>query len=456
MSNIIPPELVQRLAANPLFETDAFLATHEQGTKTTSVRFNQKKPFPHDTTTLNPVPWCDTGYYLDKRPVFTLDPFFHAGCYYVQEASSMFVAHALRALGLDRHPLIAIDVCAAPGGKSTLLNSYLHPDSLLIANELIRPRAKVLADNLVRWGTANTVVTKNDPVSFQRLPGYADLMLVDAPCSGSGMFRKDPGTIDDWSLGAVKLCGERQQRILASSLTALKTGGVLLYSTCSYSEEENERIADWLVETQGMQPLALPVDPEWGIEETASPQHACPGYRFYPHRLRGEGFFIAAFRKEQHQDTFDRKKVKLDTQADRQKLLSPWLGQPSDFTTFQMDDELFIFPKGRETDLQILRNVLYLKNAGRHVGKIVRNELVPDHGLALSNDIHPDLPQATLDLEQALAYLHKAPIDAQQANPDGRTGWALANHQGVNLGWLKLMPSRINNYYPKEWRIMNL
>lgn len=368
----------------------------------------------------------------------------------------MFLAHAVRTLGLDRAPLVAIDVCAAPGGKSTLLNSYLHPDSLLVANELIRPRAKVLADNLVRWGNANTVVTKNDPVSFQRLPGYADLMLVDAPCSGSGMFRKDPGTIDDWSLGAVKLCSERQQRILASSLAALKTGGILLYSTCSYSEEENEGIADWLVETQGMQPLAISIDAAWGIEETASPRHACPGYRFYPHRLRGEGFFIAAFRKERPQDTFDRKKIKLDPLADREKLLSPWVRRASDFMTFQLDDELFIFPKGRETDLQILRNVLYLKNAGRHVGKIVRRELVPDHGLAMSNDIHPDLPQVALDHEQALAYLHKAPIDAQQANPDGRTGWELACYQGVNLGWLKLMPNRTNNYYPKEWRIVNL
>lgn len=456
MSNIIPPELVQRLGANPLFDTEAFLATHTEGSKATSIRINPKKSFSHDFTALSPVPWCDTGYYLAERPIFTLDPFFHAGCYYVQEASSMFLAHALRVLGLDRAPLVAIDMCAAPGGKSTLLNSYLHPDSLLVANELIRPRAKVLADNLIRWGNTNTVVSKNDPVSFQRLPGYADLMVVDAPCSGSGMFRKDPDTIDDWSLGAVKLCSERQQRILASSLAALKTGGILLYSTCSYSEEENEDIADWLVETQGMQPVTLPIDPDWGIEETASRRHECPGYRFYPHRLRGEGFFIAAFRKAQHQESFDRKKIKLNPLADRKKLIAPWVRDPSDFMTFQLEDELFLFPKGREVDLQILRNVLYLKNAGRPIGKIIRNTLVPEHGLAMSTDIHPDVDYAPFDLEQALAFLHKAPMDTQSVNPEARSGWALARYQGVNLGWLKLMPNRINNYYPKEWRIVNL
>ncbi len=456
MSNIIPPELVRRLSTNPLFETDGFLATHDRGERVTSIRLNPRKPYPHNREAFSPVPWCDTGYYLNQRPVFTLDPFFHAGCYYVQEASSMFLAHVVRELGLDREPLVAIDVCAAPGGKSTLLNSYLHPSSLLIANELIRSRAKILADNLNRWGNANTIVTKNDPVSFQRLPGYADLMLVDAPCSGSGMFRKDPDTVDDWSEGAVKLCSERQQRILANSLAALKTGGTLIYSTCSYSDEENEDIADWLVETQGMVPLPISVDPDWGVTETSSPKHLCPGYRFYPHLVQGEGFFIAAFRKEGKQDTFDRKKVKLDPHADRRKLLSPWLQTPQDFMTFQLDDELFVFPEERRADLQIVRNVLYLKNAGRHVGKIIRNELVPEHGLAMSNDIRQNLPKLELDHEQALAYLHKSPIDASKANPENLSGWALACYQGVRLGWLKLMPNRVNNYYPKEWRIVNL
>src|SRR5690606_10759820 len=209
----------------------------------------------------------------------------------------MFVAHAIRALGLNKEPLVALDLCAAPGGKSTLLNSYLHRDSLLIANELIKARATVLADNLIRWGQPNTVVSNNDPSAFGRLPGYVDLMLVDAPCSGSGMFHKDHDAVSAWSESAVQLCSERQQRILADSLTALKEGGVLLYSTCSYSAEENEQIADWLCDTQGMEPLSIPIDEGWGIEQTYSDKHPSPRYRFYPHKLEGEGFFLAGFRK---------------------------------------------------------------------------------------------------------------------------------------------------------------
>lgn len=455
MSNTLPPELVLRLGKNPLFETEAFLATHSRSDSVTSIRLNPNKPYPHTLESASLVPWCDTGYYLHQRPIFTLDPFFHAGCYYVQEASSMFIAHMIHELGLNTHPLVAIDTCAAPGGKSTLLNSYLHPESLLIANELIRPRAKVLADNLNRWGHANTVVTKNDPVSFQRLPGFADLMVVDAPCSGSGMFRKDPDSINNWSEGTVKLCAERQQRILANSLSALKKGGILLYSTCSYSEEENEDIADWLVEEQGMVPLGVPVNSEWGVEETSSRKHNCPCYRFYPNRVKGEGFFIAAFRKEREQPTFDHKQLKLTPNADRRKLLSTWLNNEDDVFTFQLDEELFIFPKTRETDLQIVRNVLYLKNAGRHVGKVIRNELVPDHALAMSNDIRRDLPTIELTHEEALAYLHKFPINIE-SDVANRSGWTLASYQGVILGWLKLMANRTNNYYPKEWRIVNL
>src|SRR5690606_4157363 len=283
MSNILPPALVRRLGNLAGFDTAAFEAVHEQEGGFTAIRVNPAKWKGPSQVTADPVPWCDTGYYLADRPVFTLDPLFHAGCYYVQEASSMFIAHAVRTLGLDKQPLVALDLCAAPGGKSTLLNTYLHSDSLLIANELIKTRAVTLVNNLVQWGQPNTVVSNNDPSAFGHLPGYVDLMLVDAPCSGSGMFHKDRDAIDTWSEANVQLCSERQQRILAASLPTLKNGGILLYSTCSYSSEENEQIADWLCDTQGLEPLSIPIETEWGIEQTQSAKHACPGYRFYPH-----------------------------------------------------------------------------------------------------------------------------------------------------------------------------
>ncbi len=454
MSNIIPPALVRRLGAHAGFDTEAFSAAHTEGKRITSIRTNPAKQADLAFDTSNPVPWCDTGYYLATRPVFTLDPLFHAGCYYVQEASSMFVAHAIRSLGLATDPLLALDLCAAPGGKSTLLNAYIHQDSLLVANEPIKSRVTTLTDNMIRWGDPNTVVTNNDPSAFGHLPGFFDLLLVDAPCSGSGLFRKDSGAIDEWSEANVQLCSERQQRILANSLPALKTGGILLYSTCSYSAEENEEIADWLCDTQGMEAVAIPIDAGWGIVETHSEKHGCPGYRFYPHRLEGEGFFLAAFRKVAAQSSFDGRKLKPPEKATI-KNLEKWIANPTDFITFQVANETFIFPEAHQQHLRALQQVLYLRNAGTCIGHFAHAELIPSHDLALCQFRQSDLPTVALDRATALEYLRKGHVPPS-VNPDGRTGWAIVTHRGASLGWVKLLPNRINNYYPKEWRITNL
>lgn len=262
MSNRLPNDLINSLKDELRDDWKAFVDVHDVEVKTSSIRFNPRKPVDSSNFEIAAeVPWCDLGIYLQQRPIFTLDPYFHAGCYYSQEASSMFLQHAIQQLRLDRQPIKALDVCAAPGGKSTLLVSALHADSLLISNEIIKPRAKVLAENMVRWGYPNVAVTNNDPSAFKHLPGYFDLMVVDAPCSGSGMFHKDHSAIDEWSLANVKLCRERQQRILANSLVSLTEGGVLFYSTCSYSREENEEILDWLIDEFGMESLSLDVNP---------------------------------------------------------------------------------------------------------------------------------------------------------------------------------------------------
>ncbi|MEC3880688.1 methyltransferase RsmF C-terminal domain-like protein [Parapedobacter sp. 10938] len=453
MSNILPPALVRRLGNSAGFDTAAFEAVHEKEGGFTAIRVNPAKRKLPGEITADPVPWCDTGYYLAERPVFTLDPLFHAGCYYVQEASSMFVAHAIRTLGLDKEPLVALDLCAAPGGKSTLLNSYLHADSLLIANELIKARATALVDNLVRWGRPNTVVSNNDPSAFGHLPGYVDLLLVDAPCSGSGMFHKDHEAINAWSESAVQLCCERQQRILATSLPALKEGGVLLYSTCSYSREEDEKIADWLCDTQGLEPLSIPIAAEWGIEQTLSDKHACPGYRFYPHKLRGEGFFLAAFRKVSKQPTFDHRKPKVERTT--VPALKKWVSGIDDYCTFTIGEDIHILPKRWETDLHILRNMLYLRNAGTYVGWLANGDLIPAHDLALSLVRRPDIPTVALAEDEALHYLRKGSLPPT-INKHGIRGWALAAYEGVALGWMKVLPNRINNYYPKVWRIATM
>lgn len=454
MSNIIPPPLVRKLGNRAGFDTAAFQAVHEHGAPPVSVRINPGKPNGPDTQRLDPVPWCDRGYYLPDRPVFTLDPLFHAGCYYVQEASSMFVAHVVQALALNSQPIVALDLCAAPGGKSTLLNSYLHPESLLIANEPIKARVNVLSDNLVRWGHANTVVTHNDPSAFGRLPGYVDLMLVDAPCSGSGMFRKDHAAIDEWSEAVVQLCSERQRRILTDSLPTLKTGGILIYSTCSYSAEENEQIADWLCEHHGMAPLVVPVSGDWGIEQSFSERWACPGYRFYPHKLRGEGFFLAAFRKVRETPAFERRRIKT-TGSPLPPAFDTWIGPQADFMSFDLGDDLFIFPRSRHEDLDILQRMLYLRHAGTCVGRLINGEVVPHHDLAMSISLRAGVPAIPLNLTHALEYLRKGNL-SPAINPGNYRGWAVATYNGACLGWMKLLPNRVNNYYPKAWRIATL
>lgn len=452
MSNRLPNDLINSLKDELRDDWKAFVDVHDVEVKTSSIRFNPRKRVDSSNFEIAAeVPWCDLGIYLQQRPIFTLDPYFHAGCYYSQEASSMFLQHAIQQLRLDRQPIKALDVCAAPGGKSTLLVSALHADSLLISNEIIKPRAKVLAENMVRWGYPNVAVTNNDPSAFKHLPGYFDLMVVDAPCSGSGMFHKDHSAIDEWSLANVKLCRERQQRILANSLVSLTEGGVLFYSTCSYSREENEEILDWLIDEFGMESLSLDVNPAWGIDQTSSSKHAAVGFRFYPHKVKGEGFFFAALRKVAPQSTFSIKKTKGEKTNTHKDIAAQWLDMTG-LCTFQHQDNLHVFPKVYEQDLGALQRVLYFKEVGTMIGKLVKNQLVPSHDLAMSIRINSTLPQIELDRDTALQYLHKDMLD-NAINPEGLIGWILVTFGGANLGWIKAMPNRINNYYPKDVRI---
>ncbi|MGJ1433419.1 methyltransferase RsmF C-terminal domain-like protein [Sphingobacterium spiritivorum] len=453
MSNILPNSLIRKLGANPLFDEQAFIDVHEKGERQSSIRINERKiteaPFAHS----EPIPWCDRGFYLEERPSFTLDPLYHAGCYYSQDASSMFIAHIIQYLKLDDKPLKALDLCAAPGGKTTLLNSYLHPQSLLVANEIIKTRVPILMENMIRWGNSNVVITNNDPSAFKRLPGYFDLVMIDAPCSGSGMFRKDSGAIDEWSEANVKLCSERQQRILAEAMDCLKTDGILLYSTCSYSQEENEDIADWLIKEYGLKSIQIPIAEEWGIEETKSDVTAPYGYRFYPHKVKGEGFFITAFVKTEFQETFNRRKIKPEKSDVPNGIIEHWLNNAATHMTFLHHENIHIFPKDYELDLKILQNVLYLKNAGTNIGKLAGKELIPAHGLALSIAIKTNIPTLELTLEEAQDYLRKENINPEH---NLKNGWTLVTYKNIRLGWIKILANRINNYYPKESRIAYL
>jgi len=455
MSNFLPNELIKRLSEQEGVDLEAFRNVHEQGEKITSIRLN---PFKQDFVpfeNITPVPWCDEGYYLSQRPVFTLDPLYHAGCYYVQEASSMFIAHILKQIALENSETRALDLCAAPGGKSTLLTSCLGSKSLLVSNEVIKSRAHILADNIVRWGTTNVVVTNNDPSAFNRLPGYFDLLLVDAPCSGSGMFRKSPGAVDEWSLANVKLCSDRQKRILAESLSSLASHGYLIYSTCSYSREENEDILDWILTEYTFESVSVTVDTNWGIEETQSTKHKAFGYRFYPHKVKGEGFFVAILKKKEDQSTFSRIKSKPEKNIISPEILPNWVEGSEEYVSFMHEDDIHMFPKNYAEDLKWFQQVLYIKLVGTNIGKWTGRELLPSHDLACNVHVRTAIPAQEVTLDVARQFLRKESMDVLDFT-NVKSGWCLVRYKGINLGWVKVLPNRINNYYPKECRIMNL
>jgi NOL1/NOP2/fmu family ribosome biogenesis protein len=323
---------------------------------------------------------------------------------------------------------------------------------------VIKTRVNILAENITKWGAANVIVTNNDPKDFQRLQNYFDVIVVDAPCSGSGLFRKDPNAINEWSENNVVLCAQRQQRILADIMPSLKDGGVLIYSTCSYSQQEDEEIEDWLAEEFKVESVKLKTAESWGIVETVSERSGSFGYRFYPYKVKGEGFFIAAFKKSVPAVTVSEIKSQKAKGKNKQAVtpkeietLKPFLLNTDDFFYIKQNEEVIALPIHFENDLAIIQAALYIKKAGVKLGAIIRNELIPAHELAVSTIINAAVPKIEIDHETALQYLRRQDITLVSE----LKGWVILSHQQLPLGWVKAMPNRINNYYPKEWRILN-
>jgi len=447
----IPASLLQHLQEVPGFDEQAFIAAHQRPAPT-SVRVHPLKD-KQQFAGLPQVPWCKEGCYLPERPVFTLDPLFHAGAYYVQEASSMFLDAVMRQLFPDNSGLRVLDLCAAPGGKSTLLASWLAEDSLLVSNEVIRPRASILEENMTRWGFMNTWVTSNDPRDFGRIGGYFDAIVVDAPCSGSGLFRKDPEALNEWSEANVQLCSERQQRIIADVWPALKENGFLVYSTCSYSPEENEQVLDLLADQLDLETVPVQLEEDWHIAATRSPRHGFYGYRFSPDRIQGEGFFFAVLQKKENAGYYYPKFRSANNKKIAEQV-SHFL-QAANYSFIENDRKMFAAILAQhEPDLHLLREVVYLRKAGTLLGMPAQKDWIPEHDIALSVDAASDLPRIELGREQSLLFLKKENIDL----PEGtERGWHIVTHGGLGLGWIKVLGNRVNNYLPKHWRIrMNI
>lgn len=420
------------------------------GPSPVSIRLNPAK-YHHEYSSC--VPWSQFGFYLPERPVFTLDPLFHAGCYYVQEASSMFLEQAILHSVDPAKGLNVLDLCAAPGGKSTHLLSLLHRDSLLISNEVIRSRAGILAENITKWGNANVIVTNNDAESFQSLPGLFDVIVVDAPCSGEGLFRKEPEAIKEWSPQNVELCYKRQRRILADVWSSLKENGILIYCTCTYNRLENEENLQWLKDQKDLTFLELPLDNSWGIERAI--EDGITGYRFYPHRLKGEGFFLSVVRKNEKQEGVrsSRKKSKLTVMKNIPSKLTDWIQHTDQFDFFQWGDVISFLPRNSISSAQQIIDNLNIVSAGISAASLKHDKVIPEHPLAMSHVLNSEMINTLdLSLEEALDYLRKNTITQTD---ESRRGFTLVRYQSVPLGWVNIIPNRINNLYPSNWRILH-
>jgi 16S rRNA C967 or C1407 C5-methylase (RsmB/RsmF family)/NOL1/NOP2/fmu family ribosome biogenesis protein len=387
------------------------------------------------------IAWCIEGKYLKERPSFTFDPLFHAGAYYVQEASSMFLEQVWKQINPRNEAVRVLDMCAAPGGKSTHLLSLMREESLLVSNELISNRNNILQQNIVKWGTANCIVTQNDPNDFSKLENFFDIILVDAPCSGEGLFRKDRDAINEWSEKNVAMCASRQEGTLQHAITCLKPGGHLIYSTCTFEPSEN----DEQVAGCGLEVVVLNI-PDFGQVKTKL------GYQFYPHKIKGEGFYIAVLRKENEEyvQIHDSKPTRKTVERNNLPIDDQFLTSPDSFISYRKDEFLFAIPKSIYTDFLWLEKQLYIRHAGVFVGTIKGKDFLPSHDLALSNYIKRHLPFVELNYEEAISYLRCEP---PKVKPEER-GWCLARYEGFNLGWMKILDGRINNYFPKELRIL--
>ncbi|MEN9299007.1 MAG: hypothetical protein RLZZ429_1320 [Bacteroidota bacterium] len=447
----LPNELIQSLQSVKGFHETSFRQIHASGEQVTAIRFHPvKQEWLQQKLTGEPIPWCPLGIYLDERPSFTLDPSFHAGAYYVQDASSMFLWEVLSQLVPEHQHKKVLDLCAAPGGKSTLLASYFT-ESLLVCNEVIKSRAAILVENITKWGNSNVIVTNNDPSHFTQSGITFDVIVVDAPCSGSGLFRKDPDAITEWSLDHVQHCSLRQQRILEDIIPALNENGILIYATCSYSQEEDEMIADWLMSSGAFEALSVNISDQWGIVETYAEKSKAPGYRFYPDHLKGEGFFIAAFKKKTPATALGQGKSTLLKQPQKQELaqIKEFLPVAESFKLFKQGEQFRIFDQQWYDDLQQMADRLYIRKAGIGIGEIKGKDIIPSHELAMSLLPLHHFNRVTINKEDALKYLRR-----QDLFINAPKGWNLILYQDLPLGWIKALPNRINNYYPQEWRIL--
>lgn len=452
MNRELPAKFVEMLTSLGLTDLPVTLS---EGKPEVSVRFNKGKDTNnHFQESDGKVPWCESGFYLTERPQFTLDPLFHQGRYYVQEASSMFHGYVVKNLLGQNQPITILDACAAPGGKTTAAIDSLPSGSLVVANEYVPARASILRENAIKWGFPGIVVTRGDTRDLGKLRECFDLVIADVPCSGEGMMRKDDDAVAQWSEGLIEECAERQWEIVGNLWEALRPGGYMIYSTCTFNRKENEEIVARIIDELGGDSVEIPVDESWGITHGIDTPHHC--YRFIPGRVRGEGLFVSVIRKDgQASNPKIKNKVrKADNKRAVFKIppyLSEWLNNSEEMEIYADNDRVTAFPKQYMPILNALKQRVDVIHEGILLGNIKGKDIVPSQSLAMSHSLNVDIfPKCEVNKQDALHYLHG---DAIMLPEGAERGFVLLTYDGSPLGFVKNLGNRSNNLYPTGWRI---
>lgn len=405
------------------------------------------------------IPWDDQAVYLPERPSFILDPLWHAGAYYVQEASSMITAYLLKQFVNFDSDLQVLDLCAAPGGKSTQVVSLLSHGSKMICNELLPKRAIILKENMIRWGYPNVYVTQNDPADLRFLQNSFDIVLVDAPCSGEGLFRKDPLAVSEWSPNAVVACVTRQHKLLSEAAALVRPGGWLVYSTCTFNDRENINNTQLLIDQYGFECMSPEVPDSFGFERIK--KGSAIGFQAWPHKVKGEGFFISILQKNMEAKSevpkvFNSRKPQRDrllsmASAKETEALSAFIGGTQAYEKVSFKGNIHLLPAGQKTWLEHITQGLRVLSAGIEAGEVKGQHWIPAHALALSTLSNSFSEKWDLDNEHALNYLRRNTLHASETCA---SGWTLITYQNKGIGWAKVLENRVNNYLPNEWRII--
>ena len=442
----LPQEFVIRMESQLQDEAEAFFASLGQPSPTSIRLHHLKGRSSFDVS--EKVQWCDDGYYLASRPFFHLDPHWHGGAYYVQEASSMILDHVLTQLTLEKKSRTWLDLCAAPGGKTGILARHLGPGDVLVANEVVGQRRSILKENLTKAGYLNTFITGEPTSAFNE--SFADIVLIDAPCAGEGMMRKEPEAIRQWTPSLVDSCSTLQKQIVRDTAYALKKDGYLIYSTCSYSMDENIQNIAHFISEHNLEPVSISFPEEWRISHIAEGEAI--GYQLYPHKVKGEGLFIAVLKRTSEQEKRSFKKNRKPNQS-FEPVSSLVAEKLNDASTYLLRKNSVSFELIAAEALEKANEVMmYLPRASLVVdaGELKGKDFIPSHAMSMARIQSSGYESIDLDLTHALDYLERS----TNTLPTVKTpGWYLVRYDTTILGWVKSTQQGWKNHFPMNWRL---